>query len=87
KSHGGEFLPSNGIAMSRDIHWAFDKGFFSLKDDYSIIVHPKTTSNYLHSFDGKKIKLPSDSFFVPDVANLKYHRENVYGLFLTTGRL
>lgn len=87
KSHGGLFLPNNGIAMSRDIHWAFDKGFFSLNDDFNIIVHPKTTSDYLHSFAGKQIKLPPNNFFVPDLANIQYHRENVYGLFLTTGRL
>lgn len=87
KSHGGLFLPNNGIAMSRDIHWAFDKGFFSLSNDYNIIVHPKTTSEYLHSFAGKQIKLPSNNFFVPEIANIQYHRENVYGLFLTTGRL
>lgn len=87
KSHGGKFLPSNGVAMSRDIHWAFDKGFFSIDDNYEIIVHPSTTSEYLHSFKGKQIRLPSNNFFVPDIANIKYHRDNVYGLFLTTGRL
>ncbi len=87
KSHGGQFLPNNGIAMSRDIHWAFDKGFFSLDDEYKIIVHPKTTSEYLHSFEGKRLRLPSNSFFVPDVRNIQYHRNNVYGLFLKTGRL
>lgn len=87
KSHGGLYLPNNGIAMSRDIHWAFDKGFFSLNDNYEIIVHNKATSDYLHSFSGKQIKLPSNSFFIPDISNIKYHRENVYGLFITTGRL
>lgn len=87
KSHGGKFLPNNGIAMSRDIHWAFDKGFFSIDDDYTIIVHPKTTSDYLSSFEGKKLRLPANGFFIPDIVNMQYHRENVYGLFLTTGRL
>lgn len=87
KSHGGLFLPNNGLALCRDLHWAFDKGFFTLTDDLCVQVHPKISSDYLNSFNGKKIRVPSDPFFAPDIENIKYHRENVYGLFLTTGRL
>ena len=87
KSHGGLFLPSNGMALCRDLHWAFDKGFFTLDDDLSVVVHPKITSEYLNSFNGKKIRIPSNSFFAPDLENVRYHRENVYGLFMTTGKL
>lgn len=87
KSHGGLFLPNNGLALCRDLHWAFDKGFFTLTDDLCVQVHPKISSDYLNSFNGKKIRVPSDPFFAPNIENVKYHRENVYGLFLTTGRL
>lgn len=87
KSHGGQFMPNNGMALSRDIHWAFDKGFFSINDDYTIIVHSEVQSDYLKSFEGKKIHIPENAFFIPDISNLKYHRENIYGLFLTSGRL
>lgn len=87
KSHGGLFMPNNGIALCRDLHWAFDKGFFTLDDDLCVVVHPKISSEYLSSFNGKKIRVPSNQFFVPDMDNVRYHRENVYGLFLTTGKL
>ncbi len=87
KSHGGLFLPNNGMALCRDLHWAFDKGFFTLDDDLKVVVHPKITSEYLNSFNGKKIRVPSNQFFVPDLNNVRYHRENVYGMFLTTGKL
>ncbi|MCM1228218.1 MAG: HNH endonuclease [Clostridium sp.] len=87
KSHGGLFLPNNGMALCRDLHWAFDKGFFTLDDDLRVVVHPKITSEYLNSFNGKNIRVPSNQFFVPDLDNVRYHRENVYGLFLTTGKL
>lgn len=87
KSHGGLFLPSNGMALCRDFHWAFDKGFFTLDDDLKVVVHPKIESEYLNSFNGKQIRIPSNQFFVPDLDNVRYHRENVYGLFLTTGKL
>lgn len=87
KSHGGLFTPNNGIAMSRDIHWAFDKGFFTISDDYKIIVHEEVESDYLKFFHGKEIRLPENQFFKPDKLNLYYHRKNVFGLFKITGRL
>lgn len=87
QSHGGLFLPSNGIALSRDLHWAFDKGFFSINDNYEIIVHENIDSPYLKSFHGNKIRIPDDEFFKPNLECLEYHRENVFGLFLTSGRL
>lgn len=87
KSHGGLFLPNNGMALCRDLHWAFDKGFFTLDDDLKVVVHPKISSNYLNTYNGQMIRIPKDPFFVPDLDNIRYHRENVYGLFLKTGRL
>lgn len=87
RSHGGTFLPSNGMALCRDLHWAFDKGFYTLTDDYKIQVHPDTTSDYLQSFNGQLIRVPSDSFFKPNIESIRYHRENVYGMFLISGRL
>lgn len=87
QSHGGLFLPNNGIALSRDLHWAFDKGFFTLDDSYKIIVHNDIDSEFLKSFNGKKIRIPDDDFFKPDLKNIQYHRENVYGLFVRKGRL
>lgn len=87
KSHGGYFLPNNGLALSRDIHWAFDKGFFTLNNDYTLLVHPKIESDFLKDYNGKQISIPEDDFFKPSVDSIQYHRENVYGLFLTSGRL
>lgn len=87
RSHSGLFLPNNGIALSRDMHWAFDKGFFTITKELTVKVHPDIDSEFLKRFDGKKIFVPQNSFFAPDVANLKYHQDHIYGLFKTTGRL
>jgi len=87
KSHGGLYMPNNGLALSRDIHWSFDKGFFTLNDDYTISVHPEVESDFLKSFDEKLIFIPSVDFLKPSHDSIQYHRENVYGLFLTSGRL
>lgn len=87
KSHGGTFLPNNGMALSRDIHWSFDKGLFTLNNDYTLLVHPNIESKFLKKYDGKTIFIPKDSFFKPSIESIEYHRKNVYGLFLTSGRL
>jgi len=87
KSHGGSYLPNNGLALCRDIHWAFDKGFFTINDNYEVIIHERITSECLHSYNGKQIRIPKDPFFRPSLDNLEYHRNNVYGLFLASGRL
>jgi HNH endonuclease len=87
KSHGGLFLPNNGLALSRDIHWAFDKGFFTLNDDYTLLVHPQIESDFLKGYNGKQIFTPIDDFFKPSLDSIHYHRENVFGLFMTSGRL
>ena len=73
--------------MCRDIHWAFDKGFFTISDNYKIVVHKEIESDFLRSFHDKQILLPTNQFFIPNKENLRYHRENVFGLFKTTGRL
>ncbi|MDL4842484.1 HNH endonuclease [Aquibacillus rhizosphaerae] len=87
KSHGGLFLPNNGLALSRDIHWSFDKGFFTLNDDYTLLVHPDVESDFLKSYNGQQIFIPENDFLKPSTESIEYHRENVYGLFLTSGRL
>ena len=87
KSRRGSNMPNNGIAMNRDMHWAFDKGFFTIRDNYTIEVHSEIDSDFLQQYNNKLITLPQDDFMKPDQSNLAYHRENIYGLFKTTGRL
>ena len=87
KSHNGTYMPNNGLALSRDIHWAFDKGLFTINDDYTIKVHEELLDTYLGEFEGKKINLPENPFFVPNKESLRYHRENIFGLFKYSGRI
>lgn len=87
KSHSGSFLPCNGIAMSRDIHWAFDKGMFTINNDYTIEVHEDVKDTLLYKFDKQKINVPSEDFFKPEKNFLQYHKEKVFGLFKHSGVL
>lgn len=87
RSHQGLYMPSNGIALCRDMHWAFDKGMFTVDDDYCVRVHPDITSEYLMQYNRQKLYVPDNEFFQPDINNLHYHQTNVYGLFKTAGSL
>ena len=87
RSHKGLYLPSNGIALCRDMHWAFDKGMFTIGDDFKIIVHPDVESDYLQQYNNKSSYIPENAFFRPDINNLHYHQTHIYGLFKTSGSL
>ncbi len=83
RAHNGLFLPCNGIALSRDMHFAFDKGFFTVDDQYKIVVHPNVlqTDSYLNDYDGQDLFLPQQEYFRPRKEYLRYHREIIYGTF------
>ena len=87
KAHSGTFLPCNGIALCRDMHWAFDKGMISLNDDFTIIVHNEMKGPILNEFSGKPIFIPADPYFQPEKKFLQHHRKNVLGLFLYSGSI
>ena len=87
RAHAGTFLPCNGIALSRDMHWAFDKGMITIGDDFKIIVHEKLGGTPLGDYHGKDIMLPAEPYFQPEKKFLKHHRENIFGLFLYSGSI
>lgn len=87
KAQAGTFLPCNGLALCRDMHWAFDKGFITISDDYTIVVHDEVKNTILKEFDGKKIFIPKDPYFQPERKFLKHHRENIFGLFVYSGSI
>ena len=82
QAHQGTFLPCNGIALCRDMHYAFDKGFFCISDDYRVIVSEKLKGNWFYEeYNGKKIFVPQEPFYRPLNKFLKHHRENVFDKF------
>lgn len=87
KAHSGTFLPCNGIALSRDMHWAFDKGFITINLDFEVVVHDEVKNTMLKDFNNKKIIVPADPFFQPEKKYLEHHRVNIFGLFLRSGSI
>ncbi len=81
----------NGISLCHLHHWAFDVGWFSLLDDYTLTVSPEA-DNLKDEF-GKlgnyefikslmqsvhKISLPIHSNIYPHMNAIKWHRENIF---------
>lgn len=87
KAQSGTFLPCNGIALSRDMHWAFDKGFITISDDFKVIVHDEVKNTILSEYDNKSIFVPQDQYFQPEKKFLKHHRDKIFGLFLYSGSI
>lgn len=87
KAQAGTFLPCNGIALCRDMHWAFDKGFITISDELKIIVHKEMQKSILMEYSDQKIFTPVDPYFQPEKKFLKHHRENIFGLFLYSGSI
>ncbi len=81
-SKGGD-NPANGLPLIRDLHWAFDNGFFTIKLDYKILVHPKVKHlTFLKQIDGNQVNLPEDSRAWPNANALEWHNEKVFGQFI-----
>jgi putative restriction endonuclease len=72
--------PRNGIALSKNAHWQFDRGLWSLNDDYRVIVNRErfiedgVLGQRLADFEGRRILLPSDPKYWPEHSYLDWHR-------------
>jgi putative restriction endonuclease len=79
--------PRNGVALSRSAHWAFDRGIFTISDQYEVVVHPKISNANVSRFpaleiDGTKIVLPPDRHYWPHPDALAWHKQEVFDQFV-----
>ncbi len=72
----------NGLALSGTLHWMFDRGLVAVADDHTILVSrnkvPDSVTDRLLS-PGRRLILPADPQDWPHPANLRWHRENIFG--------
>jgi predicted restriction endonuclease len=81
--HSGPNIPSNGLALSYDLHRMFDEGMWTLSDKNEVFVHEKVRNqDIVGKYHMTKIQPVFDSnFFKPDLEYIKFHRENEFGRF------
>lgn len=74
----GPDSPRNGIALSRTVHWMFDRGILSISDGGEILTAKRLVPEQVQRMlnpDGR-IRLPGDRTLAPHKAFLRFHREH-----------
>lgn len=74
---------TNGMALCRLCHWAFDGGVMSVDDDYAVmasrqLITRPNAPGYLMTLAGREIIRPSDQKLWPARENLAWHRNEVF---------
>lgn len=71
--------PRNGICLCSRHHWAFDVGWMSIADDYTVLVRDNLPDDdsylFIHNVSGKLIQLPTSSSLKPHQMFLAQHRQ------------
>lgn len=75
--------PHNGLCMCPLCHLMFDKGYFTLSEDFKIIISPKLSNiasnrlkNVIIDSEGKRIKMPNK--FSPEKEYITFHQNKVF---------
>jgi putative restriction endonuclease len=77
---GGPDSASNGIALSRCLHWMFDKGLISIGADYRILKSRHYFQPQIDKLfnESGRINLPKNDSDRPHPEFLRYHRDNIF---------
>ena len=73
----------NGLALCKLCHWGFDEGLMAASAKYSVLISPQlgaaynVAAHFLQLAD-KKMTLPEEASFWPDLQALEKHRQEVY---------
>ena len=74
----------SGLAFSKNAHWLFDNGLWTIADDYTVEValghftEDSPDQKPLSNYHGRNIRLTSDPALSPDPAHLDWHRKKKF---------
>lgn len=73
---------NNGLSLCKNHHWAFDRGWFGIGDDYRIIIpgnrfyeEAPMGMSMLQDFAGETMLLPNQEIYTPRIDALQWHRD------------
>ena len=71
---------NNGLSLCKNHHWAFDRFWFTLNDDYTIVVADDLREDSPHAtpiraFQNQSILLPAHEQYYPRQDALQWHRQ------------
>ncbi|MEA5536801.1 HNH endonuclease [Crocosphaera sp. XPORK-15E] len=72
---------NNGLSLCKNHHWAFDRFWFTINDDYTIELSESLHEDSPHStpmsqFQGKRLSLPNNERYHPSSESLAWHRQS-----------
>jgi len=70
--------PRNGIALCKNHHWGFDRGWFTVSDKYTLEVSPLLVSGTGYITPGVPLRLPVAPILYPALDALNWHRRNIF---------
>ena len=83
-SRGGRDLVQNGLALTRTLHWAFDRGMLWVDDGLRVRVAREVEDDqrnaWLQQFRERPLRLPTDAPHRPHIEALRWHASNVAGM-------
>jgi putative restriction endonuclease len=79
-SESGPDSTRNGIALSKTVHWMFDRGLLSLEDNGKILMAKKQIPDQVERIinPSGEVHLPENTLYRPHPQFLRYHRENKF---------
>jgi putative restriction endonuclease len=78
--HNGPDALRNGLALSKTVHWMFDRGFVTLDSDYKILIKESHVPREVRGLFVSDLKalLPDDPTFRPHPDYVAYHRKEFF---------
>jgi putative restriction endonuclease len=81
--YGGSDEVTNGLALCRNHHQAFDKGAYTVDEEMKVVVSAllqgeRGLAATFLEFNGKGLLMPRGEGVMPDAASLAWHRKEVF---------
>lgn len=77
-SEKGPDIVKNGIALSRTVHWLFDRGFISFEDNGNVLVSPRGIPDPIQRILRPRLWLPTTEDQHPHPRFLSWHRKHKF---------
>jgi putative restriction endonuclease len=76
----GPDSPRNGVALSRTVHWMFDRGILSIGDKGEILMAKRLVPDQVRRMlnPAGRVNLPTAAGLTPHPVFMRYHREFIF---------
>lgn len=78
--HNGPDSVRNGLALSKTVHWMFDRGLLSVDEDHKILTARSLVPEPIRRLLNPEgvVRVPSAEHLRPHASYLDYHRNNIF---------